>query len=200
MAAKENTIKKMKINKQLLEAILFFLLSSCKSPADKIMDDFNKVNKQLEKSNQTLDSTSGNLRFTGFDKKTADSILLVLNNAFDFLKKIKSELNKKDPNGEKPDAAEKILLQTDKGDSLFIYMVGVRNLENEYLTDTGAKKENYITVMKAYKSEWLTKYFKGVPTIAAQTILSKFQNDCRLIKMGIAGAGISKLKEEVLVQ
>jgi len=73
-------------------SLFIFILSDCKSSSDKIIEDFSKVNEELQKTNQLLDSTAKVLTFYGFNKKEADSILLILNNASNFLKRIKAEL------------------------------------------------------------------------------------------------------------
>lgn len=115
----------MRIPEIFFGAAFIFLLSNCKSPADKIADDFNKVNKELQKANEIMDSTVKDLKFSSFDKNEADSMMLILNNAFDFLERIKAELHDADPAGENPDVADKLLNKTTKGDLLFQHMMGV---------------------------------------------------------------------------
>lgn len=180
-------------------SLFIFFLNNCKSPADKIVDDFNKVNEELQKANEIMDSSAKDLTFYGLNKKESDSILLILKNVSDFLERIKSELGKADPKEENMHVAEKLLIKTAKGDSLFYHMMGVYGLAIKFSTDTLVKQQ-YIHLLENDKNKWQEKYFKSILTVAAQTILSKFQNDCRLIRMNSAGAGGVTVNYQVLNQ
>ena len=164
-------------------AIIFFVyVISCKSSPDKTVDDFKKVNEELDKTNKLIDSSDRPVAALGkVDKIKADSIDLVLRNAAVFLASLKIQLDKADHEGERLDVAEKILVKTSKGDSLFHHMMNIYSLENEYLAFDDPKKKNIISTMEPYKNEWLTKHFKSIPTVSAQTLLSTFQNRCALV-------------------
>jgi hypothetical protein len=69
----------------------------------------------------------------------------------------------------------------------------------KFSTDTLIKQQ-YIHLLENDKNKWQEKYFKSILTVAAQTILSKFQNDCRLIRMNSAGAGGVTVNYQVLNQ
>ncbi len=192
-------MSKMKIPVIFFGVVFIFFLNNCKSPADKIVDDFNKVNEELQKANEIMDSTAKDLTFYGLNKKEADSILLILKNVSDFLEKIKAELAEAEPDEENMDVAEKLLNKTAKGDSLFHLMMSVYGLAIKFSTDSLVKQQ-YIHLLENDKDKWQEKYFKMVPVIAAKTILSKFQNDCRLIRMNSAGAGSATVNNQALNQ
>ena len=163
--------------------ILFFLSGiGCKSTSDETIDDFKKLNDELEKTNRSIDSSGSSLRNLGkVDKRKADSIDLVLRKAAVFLADVKIQLDQADHQGDRVDVAEKLLVDTSKGDSLFHHVMNIFSLENEYLAFDDPEKKNIISTMEPYKNEWLTKHFKSIPTISAQTVLSTFQNRCALV-------------------
>jgi hypothetical protein len=71
-----------------------------------------------------------------------------------------------------------------------MYGVGIK------YSDSSARQE-YILLKSADKDKWLEKYFKRVPTVAARTILSKFQNDLVRIKTTVMAADITELKNKI---
>ena len=101
-----------------------------------------------------------------------------------------------DSNGENLDVAEDILIKTQKGDSLFNYLMQVYNAGIKYGDSTS--RQYLIDLRKYGKDKWLERYFRKVPTIAASTILSKFQNDLGRIKISVMSAGIVELKNKIL--
>ena len=114
MVAKEN---KMRFSGIIFIAVLMSLMIGCKSQSEKTLDEFNKVNEHLEKTNKSFDSITRNLKLAVVDKKTKDSLLFILDNAIAFLDKTKEQLeNGKD---EQLDVAEKLLQNTQAGDNLF---------------------------------------------------------------------------------
>jgi hypothetical protein len=131
------------------------------------------------------------LKLAVFDKKTKDSLLFILDNAMAFLEKTKEQLeNGKD---DQLDVAEKLLLNTQAGDNLFQFMMGVYDMAINFSTDS-VKKQNYLLLKEKDKTKWQEKYFKMVPTVAAKTILSKFQNDCISIKMNLLSEWVVNFK------
>ena len=176
--------------------LIIILAISCKSPSEKVMDNFKEVDESLEKTNKTVDSLSRQMKFVGFDKAVADSLEKLFDNTSVYLKRLKSELDSSDSHGEKLGVAKDILIKTQKGDSLFNYLVQVYDVANKYGDSTS--RQYLIDLRKYGKDKWLERYFRKVPTIAASTILSKFQNDLGLIKISVMSAGITELKNKIL--
>ena len=165
---------------------IIYLIVGCKSPSDKALDEFKKVNESLEKTNNKVDSLFRKVKFLGLDETIADSLKQLCDKSSSQIENLKNELNRVDKQGEKLDAAENILIKTSKGDSLFKYVMSVYDACIKY-GDSSAKQE-YILLRRFDKIQWLKKYFKDVPTVAAVTILSKFQNDFVQIRRDIMNA------------
>lgn len=162
-------------------AIFLLLVIGCKSPSDKILDDFKRVNESLDSLNAAADSRIN----------ATDSISLFLKNTASYLNIISTELGKSDPTGEKLDIAGKVLIGTSKGDSVYQFMMRVFDLGIEHSTKEEDKKSFY-KFKESAKDEWLEKYFDKIPTVAAKTILSKFQNDCVNVAIFVQQTNLSK--------
>ena len=181
---------------KILIPIIICLLVSCKSPSGKGMDSFKEVNESLEKTNQTADSLTREMKFVGFDKAVADSLERLFYNASVYITSLKNELDSTASSGENLDVAEDILIKTQKGDSLYYYVMNIYDVGVKY-SDSSLRK-GYISLKRSDKDKWLDKYFRKVPTIAARTILSKFQNDLVKIKLAVMSADIKELKNKIL--
>ena len=186
----------------LIPAIICFIVS-CKSPSDRIFDKFSEVNEDLKavdsmmaESDRKMDSMTNDLKFVGFDPAVADSLSNLFNQTSIYLSFLKGELNNADGTGEEPDAAETLLLKTQKGDSLYNYMMSVYNAGIKYGDSTS--QQRYFPLTKYNKQDWLKRYFKNVPTVAAITILSKFRHDLVDVKMTLMSADIRELKNKIL--
>lgn len=185
-----------------IPAIICFI-ASCKSPSDRVFDKFKEVNEDLKsldsmiaESDHKMDSMTKDLKFVGFDPVIADSLRKLFNQTSVYLSILKGELNNADATGEEPDAAETLLLKTQKGDSLYNYMMSVYNAGIKY--GDSISQQRYIPLTKYNKEDWLKRYFKNVPTVAAITILSKFRHDLVDVKMTLMSADIRELKNKIL--
>lgn len=177
--------------------LVFFIIgfaAGCKSPSDKIADKFKEIDKELERSDERADSLLQNTKLGGFDNP--DSIEHILNNASFYIRTFKKELDSADKEGERVDIAEKLIIQSPKGDSLYKYITGMYELAVHY-GDSNAKRK-YAVLIKHTSNEWLNAYFRKVPTVAAKTILSKFQKDLVQIRTLIMYASILELKNKIL--
>jgi len=183
---------------KILIPVIICLFVSCKSPSEKVMDSFHEVNERLEKTNRTADSLTQEMKLVGFDKAVADSLERLFNNASVYIKRLKSELDSSDGNGKNLAVAENILIKTQKGDSLYNYVMNIYNVGIKY-SDSSLRK-GYISLKESDKDKWLDKYFRNVPTIAASTILSRFQNDLVKIKLAVMSADINELKNKILAE
>ena len=92
-----------------------------------------------------------------------------------------------DSEGEKLDVAEKLIIKTTRGDSLYKYVMALYDVGIKYGDST--LQRSYTVFKESTKDKWLRKYFRMVPTVAAKTILSKFQNDLAHIKFAVGSAG-----------
>ena len=170
------------------------LVIGCRSASDEVVDKFKEVNESLERSNKMVDSimlrsdrrtdsTAQDLKSVGFDPAVADSLGNLFIQTRAYLIRIKNEIKNADNTGENLDVAQNLLIKTTKGDSLFNYMKQVYEAGIKYGDPTSL---SYLNDLRKYsKDKWLERYFKMVPTIAAITILSKFQNDLGNIKVTI---------------
>jgi GldM N-terminal domain len=172
-------------------AILFVLVCSrCQSPSDKIVADFKKVNESLDKTNAAVGRNSlelynrtiqGNKEKNPALAQTADSLFHSFNRVYDFIDSLKQQLLV-DSSGTDMTISDKLLLQSGAGNELMSKLAAVNKYCYLGLTDTGKKTEldgvlhSIQNLEKGATS--LEQYFKNAPSIAAVTILSKFQNDC----------------------
>lgn len=187
----------MNFSKHIIPGILLLSLLSCKSPSDKTAEAFRKIDESLEKSDDSIDSIARKMKIVGFDESVADSINLILNGASVYIKQIKTELENLDSKGERLDVAEKLLIKTPKGDSLFNHLVSVYDLGIKYSADS-VERQKYILLKGDDKNKWQEKYFRKVPTFAAGTIMSKFRNDCSSVRMLVGNAGLRELKNKII--
>src|SRR5688572_1507390 len=182
----------MNFSKYFISSVSFLIMAACQSASEDVIDNFKKIDESLEKSNDSINKLAQNIKFPGADEKISDSISRVFNGAYSYFGNLKEDLESMDKKGERLDVAESLLIQTPKGDSLFNFVMSVYDIGIEY--GDSSMKHNFTLLRERDKNKWLEKYFKMVPTIAARTILSKFQNDCNLIRMSVSGAGIRQLK------
>jgi|SRR6187455_3158844 len=183
---------------KILIPVIICLVVSCRSPSEKVRDSFREVNESLEKTNKAADSLTQEIKLVGFDKSVADSLERLFYNASVFIRRLKNELDSTDSNGEDLDVAEDILIKTQKGDSLYFYVMNIYDVGIKY-SDSSLRRD-YISLREPDKDKWLDKYFRKVPTIAAITILSRFQNDLTQIKFTLMSAGIKELKNKILAE
>jgi len=163
----------------------------CKSPNREIVDSFEKVNKSIERSNNVNSYSIDNL-YLSIKMKTdrnskylsqADTIYKIANAAIGFLEKQKDNLRSLDSVGDKLDVASGALIKSRAADTLENLLEEVYRYSYEMLEDTAKKKSidsvmSSVTYLRSNK-KWKHDYFYQTPTIAALTILSKFQNDCK---------------------
>lgn len=187
----------MNLSKYIIQGILFFSLLSCKSPSDKAAENFRKVNDELKNSNKRLDSARQRFKkLRNFDQETIDSIELILRKAIVYIGSIQMDLDIKDRKGERIDVAEQLLINTSKGDSLYMELMAVYDLGIKYADDE-SERQKFILLREFDKDKWLEKHFRRVPTIAARTIVSKFQNDCALISAIVWTVDTKEIRDKI---
>jgi len=179
-----------------MKQLLFFIVLTgwiigCKSPKREIVDSFEEVNNSLDKSN-TFNSWTIDQLYDSIKSKTvrnskylsrADTIYKVAQDAVSFMEKQKDNLKSLDSIGDKLDVATGILIKSRAADTLQNLLEKVYRYSYEKLEDTAKKKAidsvmSSVTYLRSNK-KWKRDYFYQTPTIAAITILTKFQNDCK---------------------
>lgn len=169
---------------KIIIPVIICMLLSCKSPSDKVVEDFKKVNESLEQTNKAYDTMNQKAKFTGLNLAMADSLRNLFDKSYSFMDHLKFQLDSIDPGGDKLDAAGNLIIKTPAGDTLYYYTMGIGNALITY-GDSSLRK--FYTSFKVYdKGTWLKRYFRQVPTVAALTILSKFQNDIKIMSRSLA--------------
>lgn len=175
--------------------------------AAQVKPDLKELTERIERTNKMVDSMiwqsdhrfdsmTQNMRFIGFDPPVADSLTKLLDHTSKLLTRLKNQIISADTSSGPFDAAEKLLIKTPKGDSLYNYMMQVYDTGIKYGDSTSG--DRYSRFKKYTKDTWLNLYFKDVPTYAAITILSKFRNDLIHIKTALMAADIQAMKNRIL--
>jgi hypothetical protein len=194
----------MKPNRYLfIIALLIFV--QCKSPSEQINDAFKTVDESLVKSNQFLSDSIDSLYSSITSRRTknimlankADSVLGALKDALRFIDSLRQFMQVLDTSGTNLQTASAILIESAAGDTLREKLLTVYNCSYSPLKDP-RKKLSLDTILNSIseirtKQDWKTLYFENTPTIAAITILRKFENDCK----NAAIISLSDIKEQI---
>ena len=130
-------------------------------------------NKQnFAKKFRDLDSSLGSKKTVekeSTQKHLFDSTITLLN-------KLKSELTTKDSTGEKIGLSDSLIVYSSEGTNLYndllrTYKIGISKSKDEKM------KSDFTKMILEDRQNWLYKFFHNIPTIAAVTILTKFEND-----------------------
>ena len=180
----------MKFNRLIFFLPLCLFFAHCQSPSDKIKNAFKTVDKSLEKSNNVLNNSiegfysaiNSNRQKNEQLALKADSIYFVTNEANKFMDSLKQMMQFQDASGTNVNLATKLFVFTNTGDSLARVLLNVYAYTNSYSVNH-TKKQELDSVLQTIReiqidTQWGKKYFETAPTVAAITILSKFQNDC----------------------
>jgi hypothetical protein len=182
------------------------LLTQCKSPTEQINDAFKTVDKSLDKSNEYLNNSIEGL-YSSIDsnrqKNTnlaikADSVFYTTDIAFKFIDSLKQVMKFQDTSGTDIDLASSIFVNSKTGDILKEKLLTVYSHSYASLIDS-SKKASLDSVLNSISEfqvdiNWKRNYFERAPTVAAITILSKFQNDCK----NAATISLQDIKEHLL--
>jgi len=179
------------LNKQTLTLLIAFLgLTQCKSPSQEITDAFKTVDNSLRQSNEHFNNSIDAIYLSIYSNRNtnltyalyADSIYFITRNTYNYLDSLKNYLKSKDTTGENLDLATNILIKTATGDTLLQKLSDVYKYSYSFLIDK-SKKRKLDSVLVTFaeiqvNKNWKSIYFDQTPTVAAMTILSKFQSDC----------------------
>jgi hypothetical protein len=174
-----------------LFTFLLCWIVGCKSPKREIVDSFEEVNKSLIQSND-INNLSLDELYQSIKSKTernsrylsrADTIYQVANDAINFLEIKKEKLKSLDSVGDNLTIASRVLIKSPVADTVEHLLTKVYQYCYEMLVDT-TKEKSIDSVMSSLRylktnKNWKHDYFDQTPTIAALTILSRFQNDCK---------------------
>ena len=180
----------MNLNRLILYLALCLFLTHCKSPSDQIKDAFKTVDESLEKSNNVLSNSVEGLYSAIKSNRQkneslalrADSIYFATNDANKFIDSLKQTMQLQDTSGMNLNLATTLLVFTNTGDSLAKMLLNVYANASSYPL-ANSKKQMLDSALQSiqeiqHDQQWTKKYFKATPTVAAITILTKFQNDC----------------------
>ena len=173
----------------LVLIISVLLILSCSSITNSLLDSFQTINNSLIESsknlNRQIDSTYALIKFKkAYDfnfLKKADSIYLSNKSALVYIDALKSTLEKLDPSKSNLNTSTKMLVSTPIADTLAKKLILIYSLSSfingKYHNPSLDSSLKVLNEVKSNKN-WSEKYFKSIPSIAAITILTKFQVDC----------------------
>lgn len=172
--------------------ILFFFMvtSGCHFASDQVRKNFKTVDSSIERSmlvpSQRADVDYERIR-THRDKNPrlaakADTLYSVTAAAIGYAEVLKERLLAMDSIGEKMAPARQLLVHTAASDSMLKHMSAAARYAYVGLTGPG-KVDSLDGILRDIhdcgRRDWTIYYFGETPTVAALTILSKFQSDCR---------------------
>ncbi|HXD79008.1 MAG TPA: hypothetical protein VN616_14425 [Puia sp.] len=162
-------------------AILFvaaMLFTACNSGKDPLRARFDSIDNSLGSANAraTGQNALAVLHETIRQKKErnpalaarADTVYQLVSDATNMLEGCRTNLRRQDIIGRSTAPAARLLVHTALGDSLQKMLILVASL------DSMPNEDPYL-----HESDWSVRYFENTPTVAALTILAKFESDCR---------------------
>jgi hypothetical protein len=180
----------MKVLSRVVPFIFLAVCISCKSPSDKILEEFKKVNESLDKSNDVLKKNSYEFKYRLIQLegakhpelvKHAGNLFSAADTAIHYLEKLQETLNLADSSGTELDVADNLIVRSPKGDTLGILLQQVS--KTALACPIGANSKSELSRILSdnevpfTKPDWKKDYFELTPTVAAITILAKFRND-----------------------
>lgn len=184
---------------------LVFIAISCSSPTEEINKAFHNVDKSLQKANEYLDDPLEKLYDSIIVQKNkninlvnnADNIYKETKNTFQFIDSLKEVLKLQDGVGDNLNIASKLLVKTLTGKKLKDKLVTIYNYSYSTLETTQEKLSldsvAYFIAHLNSGNNWSEKYFDMTPTVAAITMLTKFENDSK----NLAIIGLTSVKRQI---
>lgn len=184
----------MKYMKYLLFFVLAaYLTEGCTSPSDKTIKKFNDIDDSLKAANtSTIDINNYELVYRTIrqlDKSPdaqiaghADSLYKAANAASSYIGRLKAQLMAADSIGDKTEPAARLLLRTPASDSLRAMLLDIYTASHKCFVgqDSIAQLDKVLLDIADLRNQtdWTPQYFRNSPTIAAETILSRFEMEC----------------------
>jgi hypothetical protein len=178
-------------SKPFIFTVLSVLLIHCQSPEGEITDAFKKVNESIEKTNKSItDANSIEYLYSAIRlnqqkneplAEKAGKLYAITKDAHAYLERLKEHM-KKDSSGVNAAFVAALFIGTPVADTLSQKLAAVYDNSHAALNDKN-KARSLDSTLVAFKEirnnkQWTTKYFDRTPTIAAITIMTKFQYDC----------------------
>lgn len=179
------------------------LIASCNSSSDKILEDFKTVDNSLEKTNKKLDDTNSKLsekaapEVVSVIKPQADSLYLLIE---DLKTKLRNISQKMDTNDEMDDlvSSNQLMIEQKNSDKLFTKVEAFQELcASKVKGEAIEGKINDLFSGYRQNKKIQETLFKNMPTVAALTLLSKFQNDVRQAENIVYQQNLKKLTDEL---
>lgn len=183
----------MKFNRLLFALPFLLFWMHCQSPSDQIKDAFDTVDNSLKKSNDVLENSIDGLYSTINSVRqkneqlalNADLIYLSTKLVSEHIDSLKEVMKLEDSLGTNLTIASNLLVSTTTGDILRKELMNVYISAKSY-SSSKAKQAELDSTLQSFREiqfneDWEKIYFEKTPTVAAMTVLSKYQNDCKNI-------------------
>lgn len=183
----------MKFNRLFFALPFLLFLTHCQSPSDQIKDAFDTVDNSLKKSNDVLENSIDGLYSTINSVRqkneqlalNADLIYLSTKRASEHIDSLKEVMKLEDSLGTNLTIASNLLVSTTTGDILRKELMNVYISAKSY-SSSNAKQAELDSTLQSFREiqfneDWEKIYFEKTPTVAAMTVLCKYQNDCKNI-------------------
>lgn len=178
-------------SKLFIFTVLSVLLTQCQSSSGEITDAFKKANGSIEETNKGItDANSIELLYSSIRlnqqkneplAEKAGKLYVITKDAHAFLERLKAHLEK-DSAGVNTDLVASLFIGTPVADTLSQKLSAVYDYSYVALNDKNKTRslDSTLAALKEIRNDkqWTTKYFDRTPTIAAITIMNKFQYDC----------------------
>ena len=170
--------------------ILLAICISCKSPSDKIVEDFKKVNESLDNSNDILSKNSLEIKYRRIQLegakhpelvKHAGNLYTAADTAIHYIEKLQEMMNLADTTGTDLHVSGNLMVRSPSSDTLAILLQQVSKTASACPIGANSKSglSSVLADLDAIPANpgWKKNFFERTPTIAAITELNKFKND-----------------------
>lgn len=177
--------------KTILIVVIISILIGCKFVSNEISENFETINNSLVGSNNLVNNNFESVYLVIDSNRTknieiaskADSIYFVVNSTYKYIDSLKYILQSEDTTGMNTEISSKLLVNGSLAKNLTSKLLFVSEQTYKSLIDQNNIQSldsvlNDINQIKNDK-KWTNTHFGETPTIAAITILSKFQSDIK---------------------
>ena len=130
--------------------ILLAICISCKSPSDKIVEDFKKVNESLDNSNDILSKNSLEIKYARIQLegakhpelvKHAGNLYTAADTAIHYIEKLQEMMNLADTTGTDLHVSGNLMVRSPSSDTLAILLQQVSKMASACPIDANSKSE-----------------------------------------------------------
>ncbi|HEY8971925.1 MAG TPA: hypothetical protein VIM64_22640 [Puia sp.] len=181
-----------------MKYLLFFVLTAyiirgCTSRSDKAIKKFNDINDSLKAANNSvIEINNYGLIYRTIQQLDrdadaqivdhADNLYKAASAASSYITRLKAQLMEADSIGDKTQPAARLLLRTPASDSLRTMLLDIYTASHKCFVgqDSIAQLDKVLLdiVDLRNQTDWTSQYFENSPTVAAETILSRFEMEC----------------------